>query len=333
MTTAGAPPDPVPLEALEQAARWLLRSRAGAMSDHEQRRWQAWRLASSDNERAWQRAQSLLDKLGGIDAHGAAALRGVQQPPSPPRRRLLGPLGLAAALGLGLLVRLLQGDETSTPTPLAAYQSPPGRRRELLLPDGTRLVMNAGAALDLDFDARQRRIRLHQGEVWVQTAADPAGRPFSIDTAAGRALALGTRYTVRVEGSDAQVGVLQGRVRLLPRDGGAGRELTAGEAARFSTPAQQPSAPYAETDAAWTRGLLVVNDQRLDQLVAELARYSGRPIHIAPALAAWRISGTFSLDDPERSLRSLARSLPLVVLAEDHGLQLVPRSAAGGAAR
>jgi transmembrane sensor len=44
-----------------------------------------------------------------------------------------------------------------------------GERRTLLLPDGSRLVLNTASAVNIAFDANARHIRLVAGEILVTT--------------------------------------------------------------------------------------------------------------------------------------------------------------------
>ncbi|MCH3723226.1 hypothetical protein LZB93_09875, partial [Campylobacter coli] len=54
---------------------------------------------------------------------------------------------------------------------------------------------------------------------------------------------------------------------------------------------------------AWTRGMLVANDMRLADLVAELARYRHGHLGVAPEVADLRVMGTYPLADADRTLQ------------------------------
>jgi outer-membrane receptor for ferric coprogen and ferric-rhodotorulic acid len=64
-----------------------------------------------------------------------------------------------------------------------------GERADLTLPDGTRVQLNSGTAINVRFDATERLVRLLGGEILVQTAHDStslaganSSRPFVIQT-------------------------------------------------------------------------------------------------------------------------------------------------------
>ncbi|WZB68889.1 FecR domain-containing protein [Achromobacter xylosoxidans] len=87
-----------------------------------------------------------------------------------------------------------------------------------MLADHSRIVLNAATAMDVLFDARQRLIALHAGEILVETSPDPApvARPFIVRTREGSITALGTRFVVRRDDGVSTVQVLDGAVRVAP---------------------------------------------------------------------------------------------------------------------
>ncbi|HNR11604.1 MAG TPA: hypothetical protein PKN72_10460 [Nitrosomonas europaea] len=64
---------------------------------------------------------------------------------------------------------------------------------------------------------------------------------------------------------------------------------------------------------AWTRGLLVAERMRLEDFLAELGRYRSGVLRCDPAVRDLIVSGVYSLDDTDQSLRLLAQALPVQV--------------------
>ncbi|MNZ72338.1 fec operon regulator FecR [compost metagenome] len=62
---------------------------------------------------------------------------------------------------------------------------------------------------------------------------------------------------------------------------------------------------------AWTRGMLVVDNVRLADLVDELSRYRSGYLGVAPEVANLRITGSFPLNDTDLALTSLLPTLPV----------------------
>ncbi|MCC9596910.1 MULTISPECIES: hypothetical protein [unclassified Rubrivivax] len=72
--------------------------------------------------------------------------------------------------------------------------------------------------------------------------------------------------------------------------------------------------PPPADGALWARGVLAVEDLRLDEFLAELSRYRPGWIRCEPAVAGLRLSGAFMLNDTDAVLDNLARLLPVRVL-------------------
>lgn len=68
-------------QALEEAAEWLMCLSAGEVSEAEQAGLASWRASSPERERAWQRAERLLGKLGGLPPE--LALSALERPADP----------------------------------------------------------------------------------------------------------------------------------------------------------------------------------------------------------------------------------------------------------
>jgi transmembrane sensor len=59
--------------------------------------------------------------------------------------------------------------------------------------------------------------------------------------------------------------------------------------------------------------MLVVRDQRLADVVAELARHRPGFLRCAPEVADLRVSGALSLRDTDAALQALSERLPITV--------------------
>jgi transmembrane sensor len=96
---------------------------------------------------------------------------------------------VAALVGGGLLGGLFGREDLQAW--VADYRTAIGEQREIILADGTRLWLNTASAINVYFNARERRIQLVTGEIFIATAKDTR-RPFQVDTAQGQLRALGT---------------------------------------------------------------------------------------------------------------------------------------------
>ncbi|RCW69292.1 FecR domain-containing protein [Pseudorhodoferax soli] len=308
--TAGAP---LPAAVVDAAVEWLVHLWSGEATAASRAQWQHWRAADPLHEQAWRHVEA-TDTRWRMGAPGlAAALAG--RPPAPQRRRALG--GMAALAVAGLAVYAGR-EQMAARGWLSELRTAKGEQRRLQLPDGTQLLLNTATALDIDFSPALRRLQLRAGELLIATAPDtqaPA-RPFVVDTPAGRAQALGTRFTVRhdVDGPDAsatRVAVFEGAVALR----GAASELriSAGQAARLQAGGASAEALPSPSAPAWADGVLEASDMRLDAFVDELRRYRPGLVQLAPEVAGLRLSGVFPLADTDRILQALVQVLPVQV--------------------
>ncbi|MGE8150285.1 FecR domain-containing protein [Pseudomonas vancouverensis] len=298
-------------QALEEAAEWLIRMSEGELADGERSEWERWQVSTPERHRAWARAQLLQSKLGGLPP--TLAMSALDRPRSPERRAALGKLALLLAVvpaGWGSW-KMIEAQQWS-----ADYRTAVGQRRELNLADGSQVTLNTATAIDVLFDANQRLIRLREGEILVQTAADnaPQSRPFLVSTRQGLMQALGTRFTVRELGERTHLAVLEGAVRieLAERKDVAPLIINAGQQTDFSSRHfGQPISADASV-SAWRQGMLMADNLRLADFVAELARYRSGFLRCHPAVADLRISGAFPINDTQRTLNMLVQTYPLV---------------------
>ncbi|TBU78332.1 FecR domain-containing protein [Phytopseudomonas daroniae] len=294
--------------ALEQAAHWYTRLQCETAAPADHAAWQAWLHAAPVNHWAWQQAERLQQRLQRVpsDLTGRTLdLAGQARHDS--RRSVL--KGFALLLG-GSAVGWTGYRQANDGPWLADYRSTVGERLPVALADGGQLLLNTDSAVDVRYDARQRLIRLRQGEVMITTAADPQKRPFYVQTPHGQIQALGTRFSVRLEDGRSEVAVYEHQVRITPSQGQPAL-LEPGQHSGFTSFGVRPAQPLDATQSAWSKGLLVANDQRLDAFLAELSRYRHGWLRCDPAIASLRISGTFRLDDSEQTLRAIASALPV----------------------
>ncbi|MCP4251092.1 MAG: hypothetical protein GY778_28985, partial [bacterium] len=122
-------------------------------------------------------------------------------------------------------------------------------------------------------------------------------RPFAVETPAGRAEVLGTRFEIRAAGDSLRLVVVEGRVGLSA----AGRsvEAQAGELSLITggAPSQpEPVDVWALLD--WSQGLLIFQATPLQQALEEVATRFGRRAVIEDSTAAQRTVTAWFEDEP-----------------------------------
>lgn len=298
---------------LEAAANWYVHLKSEPSCSVEHAALERWIATSDAHRRAWDLVQQLDRHLASMPAGLAIpALKGAQQR----RRSTLKVLTLLLTAGTASWTAY---ETTPWRTWSADYRTEPGKRRTLTLADGGVLELNTDTAVDIRYDSTRRLIRLHHGEIMIRTAADNLSAPgmpsrsFIVETAQGSIRALGTRFSVRRDEESTQVAVFEHAVEIRPFESSQPIRIEAGQQTTFTGTTVAAPAALARNQAAWTNGMLVAVDQRMDVFLKELARYRRGRIHCDPAVAAMQVTGAYRTDDIDAVLESLAASHPIRV--------------------
>ncbi|MDN6859433.1 FecR domain-containing protein [Pseudomonas sp. CAN2814] len=296
------------LDSIEQAADWFSLFASGDAVAADREAWQRWLDASPHNGWAWQQAERLQQRLRGMPGDFSGRVFGLaREDRRSSRRTVLKGMLLAlgtGALGLGGYREFEQG------ALFADYHSTIGERLPVTLADGSQLLLNTRSALDVAYAGGQCRVTLRSGEVLVNAQA---GSRLSVATRQGDVRALGGRFSVRQLDALSQVEVFSGQVQVQPRSALGVTTLGQGQACLFSSIEVASTRALDYAADAWSRGLLIANDQRLADFLADLARYHPGLLRCDPQVADLRLSGTFELDDPDQTFRALASALPVHV--------------------
>lgn len=311
-------PATIPPEVRRQAVEWLVELQSDVVSEDTRQRWSHWREAHPDHERAWKRVDSLGGKLQGLSSPLAHAT--LASPDAMRRRQVVKTLAVLLFAG-GATWVVEERVEWRLWT--ADLRTGIGQRSDFTLPDGTRVQLNSGTAVDIRFTDSERKLQLMRGEIMVTTAPDPqaavgSARPFLVQTAYGRLRALGTRFLVHDLGTDRKgpglVAVYEGAVEIRP-DGkqAAPHTLQAGEQARFTQVGIVDVLATDDRADAWLQGLIVAQDMPLADFLDELGRHRQGRLACDPAIAGLKVTGTYPLADTDHVLSVLETTLPLEI--------------------
>ncbi len=341
----------------EQAAEWIARRDSAHWNDAQETQLKQWLESSSAHAVAFARLQAMWQQANRLRAIGAGVPPGVMPRPgelrsSPyfdatnpdapnvgrgssgmpasPRRRLAGrAAGWSAVAAASCAVAALvwqQGLFART-----HYVTPVGGTAEVSLPDGSAVILNTDSDIRLAVSATERRIDLRQGEAFFNVAPDST-RPFVVTVAGKRVVAVGTAFSVRRHGTEIDVVVTSGAVRVEQASGGRREplaQLKAGSVARAGDAAvtvQQRSLPEVEELLSWRSGFIVFRETRLADAVTEFNRYNGRRIYIEdPAVADIRIGGKFRATNIESFIGLLREGFPVRVQVLDERIVLTAR--------
>jgi len=197
--------------------------------------------------------------------------------------------------------------EATTEITYNTITAPRGRQFQLVLPDGSRVWLNAASSLTYPtaFSGRERSVKI-SGEAYFEIARDEQ-RPFkvNIDNETGIQV-LGTRFNVHAYPEEAAIKttLLEGAVRMI--SGKQQALLAPGQAAQTLRGVnQQPIQIINNTDLekalAWKNGLFDFEDTRLEEVMRQLARWYDIEIvyesGIPPIVFGGKISRDMMLSD------------------------------------
>jgi transmembrane sensor len=312
--------------AAHEAADWLVRLQGPAIATETLDAFYAWRRTPA-NQAAFARLERLWDQSGTLadDADIAVALEDVLTRrgegsrvagTSPLTRRMALAAGLAVAVGSAAGVWLWP----------RRYATAVGEQRLIRLEDGTRIHINTDSRLDVAYAGERRRINLERGEAWFDVAHDPA-RPFIVATDDAQVRALGTSFSVRRLDDGARVILAEGQVEV--RAGAATRRLVPGQS--VETGDGQIGSPQSADLAramAWREGRLSFADTPLAVAIAEVDRYTTKPVTLAAAdYGTVRINGVFETGDVVAFVTAVTTLFPLDAVAGEDGAIVLRRKA------
>lgn len=221
-------------------------------------------------------------------------------PPARPgrRRRLVQAVAaMAACCTLALLVQNLY------PTLRADIVTATGERRDVQLPDGSQLTLDAQSSVAFDFADGRREVQILAGQAYFKVVKDSA-HPFRVLTGQLSVTVTGTAFNVdsirqRVnvaEGSVRVSGPYAAEISLLPGDG----------VALSASGALQPNDQPVGQVAAWRQGRLILRQERIADVIDALRPYCRDVLLLRDNdLGEKRITGVYDLDDPDNALRAI----------------------------
>lgn len=307
-----------------ETLEWFLRLRSAPDDRRLRRAFEAWLAGDPARAAAFRRVERAWELTGEVPAAHADRWMGPAANANrrPTRRRVLAIAGAAAASVAALAA------PSAWVRVRADHRTAVGERGPVTLSDGTRVDLDTGTALSVDFTPARRAVALLEGRAFFAVAPDTA-RPFTVAAGPVTVTAVGTGFDVRLDPDQVAVSVTEGMVSVSTGVVAAqhAERIAAGERLAIDvarrTAVRAAIDPLTATD--WRRGLLSVDGASVRSVVDELRRYHPGAILLRDeALAGRRVTGVFDLNDPAGALRTLVgpyagrvwRLTPLVLVVD-----------------
>lgn len=291
---------------VREALAWVVRLRSGEATQADVDAVRAWRATSAEHEAAfvqavqlWRRLQHTADAVAEArsaepaDRGPLASLTG-----TPTRRVVLA--GSLAAASAGVAFWLLKQPPLELWPSLdvlrADFRTAKGERRVVAVGDGVAMTLNTQTALAIEAQGARPVVRLVSGEMAVKTAR-ALDRWLTVQALEVRVTATDADFSTRCIAGVVDVTCLSGTVDvehdrvIVPLR--ANETVSYSDADGLGTPTQTDR----EIATAWQRGLLIVHNRPLADVVDEVNRYrAGRLIVTNANLGRMLVSGTFQID-------------------------------------
>lgn len=206
------------------------------------------------------------------------------------------------------------------------YRTSVADRRQLTLPDGSRLLLDAETHLQVRRHLRSRQVVLLQGRARFNVQHS-AWRRFQVDAGPVHVRNYGTVFDVDRQGDLSEVTLWRGEVGVRVDGSDAEQRLKPGQRLLAQAGSLSPPEAAGPDRADWTRGRLQFDRLPLSEVLRILQRYHDRPIVLDdPALGALLVSGVFDADRAETAVALLPDILPVQLqTAADGSLHLRAR--------
>jgi transmembrane sensor len=314
-----------------EAADWLARLGGGA-DEASHAAFRRWYEADRRHADAYDRMAVLWSAAGRIHAPPEGIVTEEQAPRS--ARRFGFALAACVAGGIALISVLLLGSRwlaDSASEPLQSFATAVGEIREVVLPDGSRLVLDSSSRVEAQFTPSRRLLTLRDGRARFVVAHE--SRPFVVRAASNEVIATGTVFDVSLLQDRLSVLLIQGSVEVRRGSGGVGsiHRLAAGQKLVIADGAPALSQRATRGETLWPTRMLEFDETPLQEAVALVNRYSRVQLRISDGrTGTLRVSGAYRAGDVEGFARSLAAafSLRLDTLPNGDLLLVDPRAAA-----
>jgi transmembrane sensor len=325
----------------QQAIDWLVRLRSDDLSEEETFAFADWLSQDYSHSQAFAAAEDLFNDMEFAEKHASvvtdlrhqlAADKPRKSVSSEPNNKCslttntysswIGYSLALAAAWLFAAVLIIPSQSHQLQDYLSDFHTNTGELREIQLVDGSHMLLNTNSAVSVEFNESIRQITLHHGQARFNVAKD-AQRPFEVVSDGLTVRALGTVFEVYKDDSSemsiivqehAVKAYLQPETQITDDQHLTSVKIQEGQQLRYRSGGwlQKPDDIDLNQTTAWQQHRLFINDRPLSELIAELERYRvGRIFLSDEKLKNLRVTGVFSLDNPDDVIKSVSKVLTL----------------------
>lgn len=300
----------------EQAAAWVVRLHNDP-SPVDLKRFDQWRSQSEQHGHAFDEALAAWISVG---EHATApellemrrdALNRTRRPERRGRWR-----AVAAAIALLILAPAIGITWYMLRPPAEQlFQTAHAEQRVIVLPDGSRVSLDALTEVRVRYTPDVRNMELISGRANFEVAKDVT-RPLNVRVGPRTVTALGTMFTVERESRKVVVTLLEGSVAVTTRDTPSSLiEMQPRQELRLTDGGEVALRDGIDPDQAlaWREGKLIFEDEPLRNVVARMNNYGATPIVVTGPAGELRVAGVFRAGDTAAFVDAMTSYFPVTV--------------------
>lgn len=224
------------------------------------------------------------------------------------------PVVISVAAAILILVAVWLGGAYNGEVPMLSLTTEYGETKELVLPDGSQLILNANSHVRYAsaWEGDQTRQIWLEGEAFLEVTHLP-DQPFVVHAGEADVNVLGTTFNVRTRDKDFSVLLVEGKVKVTQ-----GSEISAILSPGYRATVQGNQLEVDSVDVlqfiAWKDNRMVIHGQPIQYIVDRLSWENNIEIDVAdPAILTKRVSAVLQTSDPEVLLSALAEIYELTI--------------------
>lgn len=289
---------------MAEASAWLARMHADDRTLADEEKFRQWLEDHPDHRRAFAHISTTWELAGGVALEPTAE--------SARRRRVNRRVVLGGGAAMALAAPAAFWWQTAA---AATYKTQVGEQRRVALPDGSSVFLDTDTHLRFASRPHRRVAELLGGRAHFDVSTD-VERPFLVRAGDQQIVAPRSSFEVTCRSGKVGVIAMRGSLTVRPRNASEGlpRLVAPGERVVVDSGRATQDSPDMRRITAWREGRAVFVDQPLLEAIAEMNRYSRRPIVVQNArLGAMRISGVYDTGNAEAFAESVSALLPAQV--------------------
>ncbi|HEY0177911.1 MAG TPA: FecR domain-containing protein [Pedobacter sp.] len=175
----------------------------------------------------------------------------------------------------GQLVYTISGSVAVNPDTYNSIVTPRGGQYQIILPDGTRVWLNASSSLKFPaaFTGKERKVEL-SGEAYFEVAKNPV-RPFKVITDKEEVEVLGTHFNINSYSNESttRTALFEGSVKVTSNSSRISKMLKPGQQSLIHENMLEVAGVDADEALAWKNGLFIFNNETLESIMRKVSRW------------------------------------------------------------